>query len=480
MMIHVIGYTHFRHLAGTIAIMAEAASLNDFNRWPKIRQKAFLKARGLPVTRPIDELQCRSTSMACRMLAMEDAPSQPMRRVYDAVIQGEERVEDAPNFRTVRTQLERRRASLAPLPTMEDVVIPDEWARTLGGRQYLSHQDNGRGILVFGTNRNFRKLRHCPPAHQREGEGGNLSPEMIVSDFEVSIISSNETEFPDAISGCYFHFCQSLWRRIQQLGLAGPYSSLYKVNDFVVVRGNANDGDDTVPWFAKVVAVNQSKRRLTLRWHVPNEEGVYTREIKGGKDLKDDSARFDDIVSTVQMSKDMKLPVEEFEKAWEALKQATERKKRDEAGGEAAVTASTSTSLDSDGDESDAEDGRLEVEKEKSEKERLLETAYTMDRHYKLLKAELGYTRQNIEVVQQLLDLEFPARKQFAAGISQHEARATKVLQRYSCFGDPLHLQDELRRYVAPDDKDFLRRLKEKLPQEAEALIHLGIDKALH
>ncbi|CAH1242618.1 Hypp6898 [Branchiostoma lanceolatum] len=39
---------------------------------------------------------------------------------------------------------------------------------------------------------------------------------------------------------------------------------------------------------------------------------------------------------------------------------------------------------------------------------------------------------------------------------------------------------DELRRYVAPDDKDFLRRLKEKLPQEAEALIHLGIDKALH
>ncbi|CAH1242617.1 Hypp6897 [Branchiostoma lanceolatum] len=54
------------------------------------------------------------------------------------------------------------------------------------------------------------------------------------------------------------------------------------------------------------------------------------------------------------------------------------------------------------------------------------ETAYTMDRHYKLLKAELGYTRQNIEVVQQLLDLEFPARKQFAAGISQHEARATR------------------------------------------------------
>ncbi|CAH1242537.1 Hypp6814 [Branchiostoma lanceolatum] len=101
-------------------------------------------------------------------------------------------------------------------------------------------------------------------------------------------------------------------------------SPLYKVNDFVVVRGDANDGDDTVPWFAKVVAVYPSKRRLTLRWHVPNEEGVYTREIKGGKDLKDDITRFDDIVTTVQMSKDMKLPVKEYEKAWEAVKQATE------------------------------------------------------------------------------------------------------------------------------------------------------------
>ena len=36
-----------------------------------------------------------------------------------------------------------------------------------------------------------------------------------------------ETEFPRArISGCYFHFTQSLWRHVQQLGLA----SLYRQN----------------------------------------------------------------------------------------------------------------------------------------------------------------------------------------------------------------------------------------------------------
>ncbi|CAH1267096.1 TBCK [Branchiostoma lanceolatum] len=56
---------------------------------------------------PEDE-SINARAMVCRMLAaVEDTPSQPVRRVYDAVIQGEARVRDAPNFRTVRTQLER-------------------------------------------------------------------------------------------------------------------------------------------------------------------------------------------------------------------------------------------------------------------------------------------------------------------------------------------------------------------------------------
>ncbi|KAI8516518.1 hypothetical protein Bbelb_050990 [Branchiostoma belcheri] len=46
----------------------------------------------------------------------------------------------------------------------------------------------------------------------------------IVSDVELALITAHKTEFPDAtVSGCYFHFCQSLWRRIQNLGLAGSY-----------------------------------------------------------------------------------------------------------------------------------------------------------------------------------------------------------------------------------------------------------------
>ncbi|KAI8494008.1 hypothetical protein Bbelb_283550 [Branchiostoma belcheri] len=73
----------------------------------------------------------------------------------DEVVNEEEDVVNVPNFRTVRTQLERRRAALAPpIPyDVADVEIPDQWRETWVGRQYLSHQDNVGGIVV--------KMRHC-------------------------------------------------------------------------------------------------------------------------------------------------------------------------------------------------------------------------------------------------------------------------------------------------------------------------------
>ncbi|XP_019616710.1 PREDICTED: uncharacterized protein LOC109464217 [Branchiostoma belcheri] len=95
----------------------------------------------------------------------------------------------------------------------------------------------------------------------------------------------------------------------------------YKVDDYVVVAGAENNGQDIVPWFARVIATQPSARRLTVRWHVLNGEGVYVRETKGGKLLKDDTCRYDEIACTVQMSEDMTLPVEEMTKALKAVKQ---------------------------------------------------------------------------------------------------------------------------------------------------------------
>ncbi|CAH1233566.1 Hypp791 [Branchiostoma lanceolatum] len=63
---------------------------------------------------PEDEsINARAIGIACRVLAaVENTPSQPARRIYHAVIQGGKEVEDVPDFRTVRTQLERRLAFL--------------------------------------------------------------------------------------------------------------------------------------------------------------------------------------------------------------------------------------------------------------------------------------------------------------------------------------------------------------------------------
>ena len=51
-----------------------------------------------------------------------------------------------------------------------------------------------------------------------------LSPSLFSCDFERGLISSIRLEFPTAsIRGCYFHFCQAVYRRVQTLGLSQLY-----------------------------------------------------------------------------------------------------------------------------------------------------------------------------------------------------------------------------------------------------------------
>ena len=51
-----------------------------------------------------------------------------------------------------------------------------------------------------------------------------LAPTKIISDYETAMMSAAETEFPQtSICGCFFHLCQSIWRRVQRLGPARSY-----------------------------------------------------------------------------------------------------------------------------------------------------------------------------------------------------------------------------------------------------------------
>lgn len=51
-----------------------------------------------------------------------------------------------------------------------------------------------------------------------------LEPKLIMLDFEKAAISAAETVFANAdVSGCFFHFCQCLYRHIQECGLQKIY-----------------------------------------------------------------------------------------------------------------------------------------------------------------------------------------------------------------------------------------------------------------
>ena len=167
--------------------------------------------------------------------------------------------------------------------SVENVIIPDKYMFSWDDEQFLSHQDNDWGILIYGTEENFLNLSRCRtifidgtfkttphPYYQFLTIHGNYhdsvipfvmclldgkqigkyhqvlqhvkdkifqlsgerwSPETVVTDFESSAI---ETELPNSRRfGCYFHFSKSLWRRIQEIGLTREYRNIPRVKNFL-------------------------------------------------------------------------------------------------------------------------------------------------------------------------------------------------------------------------------------------------------
>jgi MULE transposase domain len=73
-------------------------------------------------------------------------------------------------------------------------------------------------LLTGKTTAQYRQLLHHIQSAVQRNIGRNL--EHIVTDLEASLKIAAETAFRNAvIAGCYFHFRNSLWRKIQKLGL---------------------------------------------------------------------------------------------------------------------------------------------------------------------------------------------------------------------------------------------------------------------
>ena len=223
-----------------------------------------------------DEFQTRRGIILKQMhRRIESDPTLPVIRIYDEVIfiDSDDSDEVVPPFENVRSRLKRYRSRFMPPipPSMADVNIQNEWKKTWKGKKFLILQDNNLGVAVFVTKKMIKTLLDCTclyiddtfktsphpfkqmvtvhglsngyvipltfclltgktVLHYRtllshikalvlRKTGQVLAPTKIVIDFEASLRSAVLAEFPQTIvSGCFFHYCSSLWREVQKLG----------------------------------------------------------------------------------------------------------------------------------------------------------------------------------------------------------------------------------------------------------------------
>jgi hypothetical protein len=249
-----------------------------------------------------------------RMLDIVEAdPCAPVRSAYDNITassSGSAQIltEAIPNFLSVATILRRRRGEcFPPIPaTLADVDVQGEWAVTWRDKRHLSLIDNHWGVMIFMTTANTRLLSTCDtifidgtfrtaphPYYQlvtihalhrgvviptcfcllsgksighyrqllshisirvRRVTRRRWNPQNVICDFELALITALQTELPGCrIRGCYFHFTQSLWRKVASLGLVTQY------------RRNSRHGRKIRKIIQKIMAIGYLPSLLTAR-----------------------------------------------------------------------------------------------------------------------------------------------------------------------------------------------------------------------
>ena len=222
------------------------------------------------------------TTLQSLRSAIQQDPSVPIKRVYNNfarnVAQGGGDREHIPEFHRVRSAMTRTRLAHVPAVPhdIDEVSIHGHWKRTWSEDRFLLYKNNDWGVLIYATHENLLNLRQCKeiycdgtfrtcprPYSQyftihgryrnrvmcfvnclmtdrnigdyrhiletlkvkiRQITRHRWRPRKVICDFELALIAAVETELPRAqISGCYFHFNQSLWRKVQNLGLAASY-----------------------------------------------------------------------------------------------------------------------------------------------------------------------------------------------------------------------------------------------------------------
>jgi MULE transposase domain len=215
-------------------------------------------------------------------------PSRPVKRSYENALAEKRRVErgrgrqrePVKEFVSMRSSLARAKNVEVPaIPRSSgDVGIYPPWSETWSGERFLLKLDNYWGVAIFATDENFSALRKCKevfidgtfrstpvPFKQyvtihgkyhsrvlslvscfmtgkttghyckvfkvlkqsiRRITHHRFQPQKLICDFEQSLIIAANIELSTAhVTGCYFHYCQSLYRKIRELGLHQPYQT---------------------------------------------------------------------------------------------------------------------------------------------------------------------------------------------------------------------------------------------------------------
>ncbi|CAF1522074.1 unnamed protein product, partial [Adineta ricciae] len=187
----------------------------------------------------------------------------PIKKIYDEEIFkakfDQETLACVPLAEQIQPGLNQAQRKLTPvLPTTISFDIPDGYHNTTSGETFLISDklfSRKKRMLAFGSPRQLQLLFESsmifldgtflstPPFFEQVftihglkfdcelnsitvSMGMVWKPERMMSDFEVGLIPAISTEFPKSIhSCCFFRYQQSLYRRIQSLGLATAYSN---------------------------------------------------------------------------------------------------------------------------------------------------------------------------------------------------------------------------------------------------------------
>ena len=211
--------------------------------------------------------------------SVENNPTIPLNRVFKEEIQQVDTENFIfPRYNQMRGSMSRKRAScLPPVPTVFDrVKVEGSWTLALNFKRFLLHQEPQ--ILIFATDQGLEFLarsrnllcdgtfKTAPPPFKQiytlfgattewkvpvvwaflgskneaiyhrffwllsnkctEILNIPLVPEFIVTDYESGVIPAVRTVFFGSEQvGCWFHYSQCIYRKIQDIGLSREYSS---------------------------------------------------------------------------------------------------------------------------------------------------------------------------------------------------------------------------------------------------------------